>query len=168
MFFSVEWSIVHNNSCTFFQTWQQALFNPHFEKCWIHFWVVLHRCNYFISNFCSNNICPLKLFTWYFIIYFLPAWCVSIFTIKTFIYSCFVNICDFFFRNIFDFFKILLYFFFILFFITQRLFFRVIPSLLYALLIACGQQPNTSATSSCVSSGCSATYVFSFSGFIFL
>ena len=48
-------------------------------------------------------------------------------------------------------------------------FFRVIPSLLYALLIACGQQPNTTETSSCcLSSGCSAKYTFSFSGSIFL
>ena len=150
-------SIIHNNDRIFRKAWQKPLFKPVFKQWCICCSFVLHRCNYFVTEFCGNNICSLKFLSWNSLCHFFSTGSIRIFTIKTSIYTWFICISNLLWKNIFYFIQVLLYFFRILFFVACCLFFRVIPQRFKALLIAWLQHPNASAISFCVSSGCSLT-----------
>ena len=129
-------SIVHYDYSIFRKAWQKPLFKSEFKQRGICCSIVLHGCNDLITHLSSNDICSLEFPSGYGFHYFFSARGVAIFTMQTLINSRFIHISYLFRINIFNLFLILLYFFWILFFVMNRLFFRVILLRFSALLIA--------------------------------
>lgn len=166
-FFGMERSIIHYNHGTLIQARQKLVRKPKFKKTAVHRPAILKRRKDFVRQLSGNYTTAFIFSTADLSEYLLTSRRIPVFPIQVCIYTTFIHISNLFVRYVLDFFLIRCYFLPLLLLVTSCLFFLVILYRRSALRMPLSLHPNASAISDWYASGCSATYVFNFSGSIF-
>ena len=165
--FGMERSVIHYNHGIFIQGRQKLVRKPKLKQAAVHRSAILKRRKNLFRHFSGNNTAALIFSAADPPEYLLTPRRIPVFPIQICIYATFIHIGNLFGRYVLDLLLIRRYFLWILLLIASRLFFLVILFRRSASRIPLSLHPNTSAISDWYASGCSATYLLSFSGSIF-
>lgn len=165
---AMERSVIHHDHSPRRKSGKKLFFKPELKQAANHRTRIFHRRDDLLTELGRNNPDPFILAAADRGVNFLASGSISIFPVQICVDPGLVHISDLFRRDVCDLFLIGPYLFRVLLPEMYRLFLRVMPNRLNALRMAVSQQPNALAISFGYASGCSCTYVFSFSGSIFL
>ncbi len=168
LLFTVEWGIVHHNHSSFWNCWEQTVFEPILKQFMVHcpmisawsYDLVSHQRSYYACT--RIPAAPDNAMNQ------LSSGRITILPVQIPVYSDFIYISNIFRRNISYFIFVCCNLVVILLLAACSLFFRVIFKRFKAFCTAESAQPNSIAISFWYASGYWATYAWSLAGSIFL